>query len=183
MKKMILWILVIAISISMVATFTLTGCKGDPEVIIETVTETVTETVIETVEVEKEGKVTIEFWSGETDPPSIAAYNEMMVAFQEENPNVLISLQFIAIDDINTKISTTIAAGGTFDVFVGGSYDMFGQLAAQGQLLSLDNVVENMGGVNEFLYPTALSRNADGNVVAIPYALGGSSILAEKRYI
>jgi len=157
----------------MIATFTLTGCKGEPEVTVETVIETVTETVVETVEVEKEGKVTIEFWSSETDPPSIAAYNEMMVAFQEENPNILVSLQFIPIDDINTKISTTIAAGGTFDVFVGGSYDMFGQLAAQGQLLSLDNIVENMGGVDEFLYPTALSKNADGNVVAIPYALGG----------
>ncbi len=173
MKKSILWILVLALSISMVATFSLAACTppAEPEVI--TITETVTETVIETVEVEKEGKVTIEFWSGETDPPSIAAYNEMMVAFQAENPNVLISLQFIPIDDFNPKISTTIAAGGTFDVFVGGSYDMFGQLAAQGLLLSLDSVVENMGGVEEFLYPTALSKNADGNIVAIPYALGG----------
>jgi ABC-type glycerol-3-phosphate transport system substrate-binding protein len=30
-----------------------------------------------------------------------------------------------------------------------------------------------MGGVDEFLYPTALSKNSSGNVVAIPYALGG----------
>lgn len=172
MKKSILWIMMIILSLSMVATFALTGCK-EPEVVVETVTETVTETVVETVEVEKEGRVTIEFWSGETDPPSIAAYNEMMKAFQEENPNVLVSLQFLPIDEFNTKISTTIAAGGTFDVFVGGSYDIFGQLALQGQLLSLDSIVENMGGTEEFLYPSALSRNAEGNIVAIPYALGG----------
>ena len=51
MKKTILWILVLMLSISMVSVFSLTGCK-EPEVIVETVTETVTETVVETVEVE-----------------------------------------------------------------------------------------------------------------------------------
>lgn len=54
MKKNFLLALVILVSISMIASFSLFGCKAEPEVIVETVVETVTETVIETVEVEAE---------------------------------------------------------------------------------------------------------------------------------
>jgi len=56
MKKNLLQVIVVAVVMSMAASFSLFGCQAEPEVIVETVVETVTETVTETVEVEKEAE-------------------------------------------------------------------------------------------------------------------------------
>jgi len=55
MKRTIMFILISVVAVVMVASFSLIGCKAEPEVIIETVTEIITETVVETVEVESSG--------------------------------------------------------------------------------------------------------------------------------
>ena len=49
MKKISLLLVVVAIVVSLLTVFSISGCRAEPEVIVETVTETVTETVVETV--------------------------------------------------------------------------------------------------------------------------------------
>jgi multiple sugar transport system substrate-binding protein len=168
-----------------------------PETIIETViVEKEGETIIETVEVEVEKEVQVEvektvvveatpdpgaveevrFLVQEIDPPSVEAYLAMQVPFEEANPYDIV-LEFTDPEGVSQKIPAVMAAGGVLDV-IQPDPGMAVTMAKNGDLLPLDDVVEAMGGEDQFLPNTLLKW--DDVTYCIPYATGGPVLWYRK---
>jgi len=112
MKKVILFLLVVTIAISLVATFSLSGCKVEEAV--EEATEEVEEAVEEATEeveeaVEEELSGTIHLWSY---PPQGDWYvNDLFPKFKEMYPNAEIEYTIIDYPEAHTKLLSGFAAG------------------------------------------------------------------------
>jgi multiple sugar transport system substrate-binding protein len=179
------------------------GCAATAEPEVVTVVETVvvekevegeTVTVIETVEVEKivevENTVEVEvtpvpapvgervpivFLSQETDPLSVEIFREAIVDFEAENPDIRIELQFAGPDQIvETMVASLSAGAGALDVFQPNPAVGF-LLGAEGQLLSLTDMVEEMGGDEYFLGGKNFLR-LDDDIYGVPFG-GGEAMV------
>lgn len=95
MKKFLLWWLIAVVGISMVATFSLAGCKAKEvveaeEEVVEEAEETVEEAVEEVEEITEEVSITI--WCMAFDP-HVNGFNNVIPAFQEKYPNITVNLE------------------------------------------------------------------------------------------
>lgn len=123
MKKIILWLLIIVIAVSMITTFSLTGCKTEAaketttEEITEETTEEVTEEVTEepAMEVEEGAEITVL-------TPMISqedAYKDMFmrwVAKYEEKYGVKVNATTVGWDTYTEKYETVLASGNSPDI-------------------------------------------------------------------
>jgi multiple sugar transport system substrate-binding protein len=178
-----------------VAGLIVVGCGATPAVV--TVVETVvvekevegeTVTVIETVEVEKVvevekivevtavpqpsgERVPIVFLSQETDPLSVAIFRKAIQDFEAENPDIRIELQFAGPDQIiETMVAALSAGASSLDVFQPNPAVGF-LLGAEGQLLPLNDMVEEMGGDEYFLGGENFLR-LDDDIYGVPFGGG-----------
>ena len=139
-------------------------------------------TVVETVEVEKivevtavpepEGeRVPIVFLSQETDPLSVEIFRQAIEDFEAENPDIRIELQFAGPDQIvETMVAALSAGAGALDVFQPNPAVGF-LLGAEGQLLPLNDMVEEMGGDEYFLGGENFLKLGD-DIYGVPFGGG-----------
>ena len=161
-------------------------------VIVEKEVEGETVTIIETVEVEKivEVQVTEEpkeevervpivFLSQETDPLSVAIFRKAIQDFEAENPDIRIELQFAGPDQIvETMVAALSAGASSLDVFQPNPAVGF-MLGAEGQLLSLNDMVEEMGGDEYFLGGKDFLRLGD-DIYGVPFG-GGLALVWYRK--
>lgn len=187
-------------SVLMIASMITAGCAStSPEVIVETVivekeVEGETVTVIETVEVEKivevekvveatpvpeQDRVPIVFLSQETDPLSVEIFRKAIKNFEAENPDIRIELQFAGPDQIvETMVAALSAGSSALDVFQPNPAVGL-LLGAEGQLLPLNDMVEEMGGNEYFLGGEEFLRVGD-EIYGVPFG-GGLSIVWYRK--
>jgi len=99
MKKSLLWIVVLVLSISVVATFSFVGCKTETvEEAAATEEEAVKETQAEEEAIEEEAvseeKKVITFWNGFTGPDR-PALEELVKKFNETNSGIEIKMDIM----------------------------------------------------------------------------------------
>ncbi|MFI8595112.1 ABC transporter substrate-binding protein [Microbacterium sp. NPDC078428] len=115
--------------------------------------------------------VELEIWNPETDDASIAVFQSMVDAYEEQNPGVTVNLVNIPWSDIFTKWQTALQSGNAPDATIG-SAAFATSFQEQGVLEPLDDVVEQIGG-EEAWSDTADSlvemSKADGSYFALPY--------------
>lgn len=187
-------------AVLMIASMITTGCASpSPEVIVETVivekeVEGETVTVIETVEVEKivevekvveatpvpeQDRVPIVFLSQETDPLSVEIFRKAIKNFEAENPDIRIELQFAGPDQIvETMVAALSAGASALDVFQPNPAVGL-LLGAEGQLLPLNDMVDEMGGNEYFLGGEEFLRVGD-EIYGVPFG-GGLSIVWYRK--
>ena len=115
--------------------------------------------------------VELEIWNPETDDASIAVFQSMVDAYEEQNPGVTVNLVNIPWSDIFTKWQTALQSGNAPDATIG-SAAFATSFQEQGVLEPLDDVVAQIGG-EEAWSDTADSlvemSKADGSYFALPY--------------
>jgi multiple sugar transport system substrate-binding protein len=153
------------------------GCSATPEVVtvvetvvVEKIVEGETVTIVETVKAPGE-RVPIVFLSQETDPLSVAIFRKAITDFEAANPDIRIELQFAGPDQIvETMVAALSAGASSLDVFQPNPAVGF-LLAAEGQLLSLNDMVEEMGG-DEYFLGGGNFLKLDGDVYGVPFGGG-----------
>ncbi len=139
MKKVILWMLIVVLTVSMVLTLSLIGCKKEKAA----ETTTVATTAAETAAAEK---VTLRIWDTFTEEKQSAGMEKIIANFKEANPNIEIVREAQTIDDIRPVLQTTLAAGTGPDIMyydTGPGYA--GILVKAGLLLDLDSAYKDNG--------------------------------------
>ncbi len=158
MKKLLLWLMVLVLSISMVATFSLAGCKEE-----EAVEEEVEEVVEEVVE---EEVVTITLTSWRTE--DIERMNRINAVFMEENPNIIADFQPIKDTEYDAQLTSSLETGVGADIIWLRSYDP-GELIYDGGYLSeLNDAIPELAD-----FPSAAINawaSDDGVIYGVPIA-------------
>ena len=118
MKKLLLWVVVLVLSISMIAAFSLSGCKTEKEATEEE--EVVVEEAAEEEEaVEEETtsseKITITYM--DFNIYAIEDFDKIFTSYTEENPNVEFEFSHTA-NDYASVLQTRVSSGQVPDIFV-----------------------------------------------------------------
>lgn len=103
------------------------------------------------------------------DSNQVPAYQECAAAFTEQNPDITIKIEQFAWDDYWTKLTASFVGGSGPDVFVD-HLSKYGEFAAQGQIVALDDLVEE-DSVDTSVYAEGLVdpwRYADGSLYGLP---------------
>lgn len=112
----------------------------------------------------------------ELDPPSVTFIYNLEKKFEEENPDIDISLEFISPSDISTKVTSVLAAGGGLEMAnLDGATST--RLAATGQLIKSNKTIEQLKG-DEFFQGTLIE--IDDNYYGVPF-VGESFVLWYRK--
>ena len=182
-KHMPLLVLVLALAIIATSCASPTAPVVAPEVIRETVVVPGTaEVVIQTQEVVREVVVTptsaplgeggikvIPFLTNESDPESVAIFQDVFAEFSEENPDITIDLVIGGHGDIGQRVVAAASVGADLGVITVPPRDLQDFIQA-GHLMPLDDMVEDLGA--DQFKSGVLLRGDDGHVYAIGYAGG-----------
>ncbi len=117
----------------------------------------------------------VRFMSSESDPPSVAAYKDIIARFEAENPNIKIDLEIVNADQLTTKLTAGAAAGITPDVSQADA-DLIVEFARKGFLAPVDNFIDETG--RDKWQPGSV-MNFDGHDWSVPY--GGSTTVLWYR--
>jgi ABC-type glycerol-3-phosphate transport system substrate-binding protein len=141
---------------------------GEAEVQIKEVVKTV---VVEPTKASlgEGGIKVIPFLTNESDPESVAVFQEIFSEFSAENPDTTIDLVIGGHGDIGQRVVAAASVGADLGVITVPPRDMQSFVQA-GYLMPLDDVVEAIGA--DQFKPGALLRGDDGHVYAIGYAGG-----------
>jgi len=117
-------------------------------------------------------EVTIRLWDEFTGDQEVVM-QEMIAAFEEENPSINVSREVHPIDETRDIISAALQSGTGPDVFM---FDpgpaSAGRLAKAGLLMPLDDAYESFGWSERF-YPWAVERvRTDGQIYGVPNQVG-----------
>ena len=165
MKKSLLWIVVLLLSITMVAMVSLVGCKEEApaeEEVAEVEEEVVEEEVAEVEEEVAAEPITIVFGSRPNEPQP--AWDNVLAAFQEDNPNITLDIQQYPDD---TTFYTKWAAGERPDITI---FAMNSQWYLQ--LRPTETMVDlsDQPFIQRILYDSVLDAGTiDGKVYAMGY--------------
>ncbi|WP_181348112.1 sugar ABC transporter substrate-binding protein [Thalassobacillus sp. CUG 92003] len=102
-----------------------------------------------------EGKTEITYYSFSAAPDYEGVLEEIVTAFEEENPNITVNTELAAYDDYFTKLQTQLAGGNAPDVFEL-NYENFVQYASKGTLADLSSFIEE----DEDFDPSQLNQEA-----------------------
>ncbi|HEY62328.1 MAG TPA: sugar ABC transporter substrate-binding protein [Anaerolineae bacterium] len=172
------------LTLAILASVLLSQCTTqEPKEIVKTVVVTkevagetveIVKTVIVTQEVEKEappaeetGPRTLTFFTTEADPPQLEILSEIIDEYHEAHPDVFIDVVTGTPATRGERITTLLAAGadaGIFEIEAAFTRDW----ADAGYLLPLNDIFEDIGGVDEYVPGSYFELN--GNVYALPYA-------------
>ena len=137
MKKILLWLVVLLVGISMVATFSLVGCKE------KAAAEETTAAVEETTAVVEEKPVTLEVWHMWHEPSTNAVYDELAGEFMEANPNVTIKSTVVPFEEASKVVKMALTTGTGPDVLHGGIFiSELPLYVSEGLLLSLTDIAK-----------------------------------------
>ena len=171
MKKIMLFILVAVLSVSIVATFSLISCKEEaaPEV-EEVVGGEAKEIALEVWDFQ--GDFYTEFW------------DEVVNGYNEANPNLSISIvrkQF-TIDDFNTALKGAFASNEPPDLFEIHPGTQSIELVSAGQLADFTDIILNDAEWSEWIGPALELKDSyvDGKIYGIPLNVNNLAIVYWK---
>ena len=110
MKKSLLWLLIMLMTVSMVVTFSLAGCKKEAAVTAEEEEEVAEEEEKEAVTTEEE-VINLTFWHHEAPAHRVAAFQKVIGLFEEEYPNIKVEQEVVMWGDAWPKTTAAIEAG------------------------------------------------------------------------
>jgi len=184
MKKILLWLLVLAMCVSMVASFSLVGCKKEAALAEEEAVEEV-ETVEEEAPAEPK---TIVYWSlwNEQEPFAIAV-NKWIEEYKKIKPEITINIAFVG-REVMTKVMAARSGGEVVDLVDTESYVLKGSLIKEGISLVMDEALDTPGYEGDELWrdsflPGTLEQYAagDGKVSVISYNLITNGFIYNKK--
>lgn len=111
------------------------------------------------------GEITYWLW----DSNQLPAYQECADTFTEANPDITVKIEQFAWDDYWTKLTASFVGGSGPDVFVD-HLSKYGEFAAQGQIVALDEMIER-DGFDTSVYADGLLdpwQYADGSTYGLP---------------
>lgn len=146
---------------------------GAPEV---QVTEVVKEVVVTPTKasVPEGGIKTIPFLTTESDPESVALYQQIFSEYSEQNPDTTIDLVIGGHGDIGQRVVAAASVGADLGVIQVPPRDMQSFIQA-GYLMPLDDIVDKIGA--DQFRDAALLKGEDGHVYALCYAGGVNGTL------
>lgn len=167
MKKTILWLLVVVLSISMLSMFSLAGCKeeaAEEEAIEEEVTP-------EEEEAQPVEKVTLVMWTHDHGP-LVDMHNQLIEEYQNENPNVTVEYISFPWVEFGTSLTTNMAAGTGPDIF--GCWDLWtANFADKGQLNPVNHRILGYDSVEamkeDFIKDSLQISTRGGKIYGIPF--------------
>jgi len=165
MKKSLLWIVVLILSMSMIAMFSLAGCKeeaAEEEVAEEEVAE---EEVAEEEEVVAE-PVNLKFVGWEVSPLETESVEKGLEIFMAQNPNITVDYNPIPHDQYTSKVLTMMLAGTCPDVFFCFAYD-YRSFIKGGNLLNLTDLFNESYSIDDYIPSSAAIMNADDSIYGI----------------
>lgn len=111
---------------------TFTGCGGENETTEDKGTET-----------KKEEQVTLSFLRAGTSENVQKVYEELIAAYEEENPNIKIEYEQVGFgEELETKLNTMYASGMAPDI-VRAPISTIAERASRGQYANLDSYIED----------------------------------------
>ena len=115
MKKSLLWLLIMLLTVSMVATFSLAGCKKEEVAEEEAVEEEAVEEEVAEEEAAPTGEQVVlhSMFLGATWG---TAAQELAVEYEEET-GVKVDVELVGRDQIYTKLALAVAGEANYDIF------------------------------------------------------------------
>ncbi|MBM3702762.1 MAG: extracellular solute-binding protein [Actinobacteria bacterium] len=163
MKKSLMWLLVMILAVSMIATFSLIGCKEkeaapEEEVVTPPPTEEVGEEVEEVEEVAPSTEVLVYHYYTAGDEK--AAMDAVIALFEETYPDITVIENPVAGSEAMVSIlETQFYAGEPPDVFISADLIRTADWVRAGLILPVDDVWEELG-LNDALNPNLASMPA-----------------------
>ena len=145
MKKVLLWLLVLTMCVSMVASFSLVGCKKEAApaeeeaAVVEEETTEEAATVIEEASGEPKTIVWWTLWNEQE--PTGAVYNEWIEKYKEVKPEITIEISYVG-REVMTKLMTARSGGQVIDIVDTESYVLEGSLIKEGISLVMDEALD-----------------------------------------
>jgi len=188
MKKILLWLLVLTMCISMVASFSLVGCKEKAAPAEEEAVEAAEEEVAPTEEAAVGEPKTIVYWSlWNEQEPFATVVNKWIEDYKKVKPEITIEVVYVG-REVMTKIMTARSGGETIDLVDTESYVLKGSLIKEGISLVMDEALDapDYKGDNpwrdSFLAGTLEQYAADdGKVSVISYNLITNGFMYDKK--
>ena len=177
MKKSLLWLVVVMLSVSMIAVFSLVGCKKAEEA-AATAEEEVTKEEAPAEEEEEEEEevaeeeeapaeeIVLEFWSWNNEGAYPVIHEDAANRFMAENPNVKIERKYISYSDYKPALKSAIAGGEAPDVIQIWPEGIV-ELAKSGAIILLDDYFKE--GFPEFYEPTMAAIRVEGKNYIAPF--------------
>ena len=170
MKKLLLWVVVLVLSMSMLAVFSFAGCKKEEAVKEEAPAEEVTEEQASPAE----EKVTISFAMhvGDVKNGEPSVY-WIVQEFMKENPNIFVDLQGTPgnlVDD-HVKNMKMAATTGTLPDIFWMIHGVAVEMAKEGFLLDYRDFIENNKDITDNI-PSNMTESLtldNGFVYGLPY--------------
>ena len=155
MKKSLLWIMVLVLSISMIAAFSLSGCKEEVAGEEEVAEEEEAAVEEEAVEEEPVEEIQLTFWNGFTGSDGVVL-EEIVDNFNEEYAgNINIEMEIMAWDVMAEKLPPAISTGTAPSFVIAGPSDLPTYVDAN-----------SLQSVDDFWTVTGLSKD-DFNAAAV----------------
>src|SRR4030042_3494909 len=186
MKKSLMWLLIMLLTLSMVATFSLAGCKEEEAAPAEEEEEAApAEEEEEAAPAEEEAAVEEEVELGpevelivlnylDITSPEAAAWDETVEKFQAKYPNITLTIENSFDEAYHQKLAALAAAGDLPDVM----YLWPGGRSAE---LYSNELVEDLypflGADKENFVPAAVAPQWDGKLYELPIAITATHVL------
>ena len=176
MKKILLWLFVIVLSVAVFGVFSLAGCKTETTPSSETSEEDTTEeTAEETIEetTEEPVEVTLTFWDWQVYPTYQEYSDKMVEAYNASQDKVKLTVEREAIgfSDYKPKFQAAASADELPDMYqVWLGVDII-EFTEAGLLYDFTNDIKNDADWNnwyEYLWDNAENQDAEGRVRGIP---------------
>ena len=185
MRKLLLWLLVVLLSMAMLSGFLLAGCKKEEAAETTAAETTAAETTAaETTAAETTAAaevVNLTFWDLPWGPADtyIPTAEKLVERFNSENPNIRVEYESIPWDGFNQAFITAIKGGEAPDIATVGATQPF-EYADMGEILDLSSIVEEFekegklddfipGSIEFFQYndiQTGIPWNSDPRVIS-----------------
>ena len=118
----------------------------------------------------------VRFLHNETDPPSIAFFNDAIKQFETQNPDIKIEMEAVSTDGRLQKIFASVNAKTMPEIVKILPEERF-QFAKAGYLVPLDDLIDDIGRDD---YVPDLLVAVDGVHYDLPYTVGNFSVLWER---
>jgi len=188
MKKVLLFLLVVVISVFMVTSLSLAGCKAQEAETTEAETTVAEATAAETIATETTSaettapvekiKLVFSNWAG-AEKSAKETMDKGLAKYAEVNPNVEIEQLIIPWEQTREQLITMAMAGNPPDIMLLQPSWVY-ELGPMGALLPVQDYLDP--AVMEDYYPTTLEGNTyDGNLFALPWFDQTHSIWYNKR--
>lgn len=169
MKKSLLWMVVVLVSVFMVGVFSFAGCKGAVEEAVAEEEVAGEEVAGEEVAEEVAEEIVLEFWSWNNEGAYPIVHEDVEKRFMADYPNVTIKREYISYGDYLVKLKAVLTGEEAPDIFQIPWAGEYTELARSGKLLPLTDVLSDEFPV--FFESVMNAISVDGDAWAVPLDL------------